>query len=123
LREGFVSSYFLQLKRVVSELHFLKSIAFTFGAISTSEFLRFCLAKLAIKKRNYREDLPVVLTNMMVSGEDHALIVPSKKIISRPKKLADFDNRDIPDNLQRSENLALNPKSWIDCPPSAFGIR
>jgi len=74
-------------------------------------------AKLVRKNRNYREDLPVVPTNMMVSCEDDALIVPSKKIISRSKKLADFDNRDIPDNLQRSENLALNPKSWIDDRP------
>src|SRR5438876_11765404 len=54
---------------------------------------------------------------MMVSCEDHALIVPSKKIISRSKKLADFDHRDLPGNLQRSENLALNPKSWIGVRP------
>jgi len=74
-------------------------------------------AKLVRKNRNYREDLPVVPTNMMVSCEDDALIVPSKQIISRSQKLADFDDGDLPGNLHRSENLALNPKSWIDYPP------
>ncbi|PYS56436.1 MAG: hypothetical protein DMF74_28760 [Acidobacteria bacterium] len=54
---------------------------------------------------------------MMVSCEDHALIVPSKKIISRSKKLADFDHRDLSGNLHRSENLAFNPKFWIDYSP------
>ena len=104
---------FPPVERVVLKLRFLKLTVIP-GALSTNESLLLPDAKLARKNRNYREDLPVVQTNMMVSCEDHALIVPSKKIISRSKKLADFDNRDMPGKLQRSENLALNPKSWID---------
>jgi len=86
---------FPPVERVESKLRFLKLTAILRSDLDQLISALLPDTKPARNNRNYREDLPVVQTNMMVSCEDHALIVPSKKIINRSKKLADFDCRDL----------------------------
>jgi hypothetical protein len=104
---------FPPVEKVESKQRFLKLTAILRSDLDQLISALLPDTKLARTNRNYRKDLPIVPTNMMVSCEDDALIVPSKKIINRSKNSRILMSKFFEAGLSASEIPASNPNSWI----------